>query len=105
MKSRGNKNKKDPKKATVPAAPPTQGPGRSQINTSFFFTQYVMDGRSKDTSREMDPREALLKMDTMSKTDPIFLGSAYKNTQPVNIMHESSFEAEQEEFKKKQRLI
>ena len=75
------------------------------MNTSFFFTKYVMEGRQKDTSREGDPREALLRMDELAKKDPIFFAKAYQETQPVPILYEESFEQEQEEFKKKQRTI
>jgi len=104
QKRRVDRNKKDPRAAKVPEKPPTQGPGRA-VNTSFFFTQYVMAGRSKDTSREGDPREALLSMDAMAKADPVFIGRAYKDSQPVTQFAESSFEEEQEEFKKRQKTL
>ncbi len=80
------------------------GPG-NKPNTSFFFTQLVMSGRKRDLSREEDPREALLKMDQAAKSDPIFLGRAYSESQPVTSLHTSTFEQEQEEFKKKQKRL
>lgn len=105
MRKRHDKNKKDPKLAKVPEKPPVQGPGRGTVNTSFFFTKYVMEGRSVDKSREEDPREALLKMDELAKKEPIFFANAYQKSQPVPLMHPTSFEEEQEEFKKRQRTL
>ena len=86
----------------MPQRPVNQGPG-SRENTSFFFTQYVMKDRKVDNMREEDPREALLKLDAKSKSDPIFLGSAYQKSQPVTALHAQTFEEEQEDFKKRQK--
>eukprot|EP00607_Mallomonas_marina_P001345 CAMPEP_0182438536 /NCGR_PEP_ID=MMETSP1167-20130531/85832_1 /TAXON_ID=2988 /ORGANISM="Mallomonas Sp, Strain CCMP3275" /LENGTH=650 /DNA_ID=CAMNT_0024631947 /DNA_START=87 /DNA_END=2039 /DNA_ORIENTATION=- len=104
MKRRSDKP--DPRSLSLPEKPVATGPGRG-TNTSFFFTQYVMAGRKgeREREREMDPREALLRMDEKAKQDPVFIGRAYKDTQPVTEMSEQSFEQEQEEFKKKQRLL
>jgi hypothetical protein len=64
-----------------------------------------MEGRSADTSHRVDPREALLKMNEVAKKDPIFFGGAYAKTQPQTLLHDESFEQEQERFKKKQKTI
>ncbi len=47
--------------AFVPTLPNTQGPG--SVNTSFFFTKYVMEGKEKAADLKRDPREALLAME------------------------------------------
>lgn len=90
---------KDPSFAHIPKKPTSQGPG-TRLNQSFFFTQYVMKDKIVDNSRMEDPREALLKYDQITKTDPKYLGKAYAKTQPKQVMHHQTFEAEQAEFKK-----
>ena len=87
-------------KIQAPVKPVAGGPGKTP-NTSFFFTQYVMQGRKTDTSRAEDPREALLKLNDVASSDPIFLGSAYGQSQPTTQLAEKTFEEEQEQFKKK----
>ena len=87
----------------APAKPVDLGSNRG--NTSFFFTQYVMQGHKKNDLRSEDPREALLKMDSIAKADPMFLGHAYATTQPQAMMHSMTFEEEQEDFKKKQKKV
>ncbi len=93
---------KDPRIAKIPEKPSNQGPGKRE-NTSFFFTNYVMNGRAMDNSRIEDPREALLKMDALTKQDPKFLGRAYQGSQPKTILAEKTFEEEQEELRKRQK--
>ena len=60
-------------------------------------------GKVADNSRAEDPREALIKMDSLAKADPIFFGRAYGESQPKTVLHTMTFEEEQEEFKKKQK--
>lgn len=79
--------------------------GDNSNNQSFFFTKYVMEGRSKNTAGQEDPREALLKMDSLAEKEPIFFGRAYEKNQPVREMHSETFEEEQEQFKKKQKRL
>jgi WD40 repeat protein len=95
---------KDPKIAKIPEKPTAQGPGKRE-NTSFFFTNYVMNGRAMDNTRLEDPREALLKMDAVAKSDPIYLGRAYQHSQPKTILADKTFEEEQEEFRKRQKTL
>ena len=110
-------------KATVPERPAKSGPGHYHLcfnrlncyripvtfsigtreNQSFFFTQHVMEGREVQTTREDDPRTALLKFDAQAKADPIFYGGAYGATQPKQQLHTMTFEEEQDEFKKRQK--
>jgi hypothetical protein len=94
---------KDPVRAKIPEKPSSQGPGK-RANNSFFFTNYVMSARGEnggaaaaEIARTEDPRSALLKMEEAAKSDPIFLGRAYETSQPKKLMHNITFEAEQEE--------
>jgi len=106
-----HKRRKEQRDARVPKKPSTQGPG-AKVNTSFFFTQFVTGGAGgeaeaakKKNLREEDPREALLRVDALAKSDPMFLGNAYKDSQPAPLFLEQTFEEEQEEFKKKQKTL
>jgi hypothetical protein len=94
--------KKDPIKSKIPERPAMPS---NATNNSFFFTKYVMEGRHKNTAGDIDPREALLKMDEVAKKDPIFFGRAYAETQPTTTLQEKSFEEEQEEHKKKLKRL
>jgi hypothetical protein len=58
-----------------------------------------MSGKSKDTSRDEDPREALLRVD--ENEDGIsYLGAAYAKTQPKLQLDSKTLEQEEEELKK-----
>lgn len=63
----------------------------------------MTDGQKKNSLRDEDPREALLRVDAVAKADPLFTGNAYKDTQPKPLLTSMTFEEEQEEFKKKQK--
>ncbi len=95
---------KDPYLSKIPQKPSTQGPG-NRPNTSFFFTKFVTEGKTKDTTREEDPREALLRVAEKAEKNPLFFGKAYEQTQPKRLLSETTFEEEQEEFKKKQKTL
>lgn len=95
---------KDPVLAKIPEKPVNSGPG-TRMNTSFFFTEYVTNGKKVESGRHEDPREALLKYADKAKEDPLFLGKAYGTTQPQTQLHSLTFEQEQEEFKSKQRRM
>ena len=94
--------RKDPVKSKMPEKNVNSGPAKS-VNTSFFFTKYVTEGKSAYNFRSEDPREALLKFDEKAKADPLFLGPAYQATQPKPQLASMTFEEEQEEFRKRQR--
>ncbi len=80
--------------------------GKNAENVSFFFTQYVTEGRSAKRNEPDDPREALLQYDTKAKQDPIFFGKAYAKTQPKVELGNRTIEEEREEFNaKKQRRV
>ena len=94
--------RKDPIKSRMPEKNMSSGPAKN-VNTSFFFTKYVTEGKSSYNFRSEDPREALLKFDEKAKADPLFLGPAYEATQPKPMFTTMTFEEEQEEFRKRQR--
>jgi hypothetical protein len=94
--------RKDPVKSKMPEKNQVSGPVKS-ANTSFFFTKYVSETRNADNFRSEDPREALLRYAEQSSSDPIFLGPAYKATQPANILSAMTLEQEKEDARKKQR--
>lgn len=99
-----NKRKKDSevRDALVPSKPNTQGPG-NVVNTSFFFTQYVMEGKKVSDDLRRDPRQALLEVDEKARSDPLFFGKAYQTTQPKPVLEERTLEQEAQDFKKRQR--
>jgi WD repeat-containing protein 70 len=90
-------------KAHAPERQLSTGPLKAP-NNSFFFTQFVMQGKVKDSKRSEDPREALLKYNDMTDKDPMFLGRAYEGTQPKTLMAEQTYEEEEESFRKRQKL-
>lgn len=52
LRRRKGKDRHDPLKTKTPQQAPQSGPGAA-MNTSFFFTQYVMSERQKDRSGEV----------------------------------------------------
>jgi hypothetical protein len=98
------REKNDPMKTKMPNKQLDKGPG-NKPNMSFFFTQYVTDGVKVNNMRAEDPRAALLAMDEKAKSDPIFFGRAYNDSNPKNVLHTQTFEEEQEEFKKRQKRL
>jgi hypothetical protein len=99
MKINNAEIRRDPIRSKIPAR--QVGEKKSAENTSFFFTKYIMEGRQTDLSHREDPREALLKMNDVASKDPIYFGTAYSQTQPKILLHNESFESEQERAKKK----
>ncbi|KAJ2444933.1 hypothetical protein GGF42_006153, partial [Coemansia sp. RSA 2424] len=59
---------------------PLHGHGRGG-NIGVNATQHIMKSLMKDTMRDEDPREALLKYAAMAEADPMFVAPAYKGTQ------------------------
>ncbi|KAI8616061.1 WD40-repeat-containing domain protein [Chytriomyces sp. MP71] len=75
---------------------PLTGPGRGgKVGTSL--TNHLMKGIMKDTMRDEDPREAILKHAEAAASDPFWIAPAYKATQPMAVMAEKVFEDEDEE--------
>ncbi|RHZ71872.1 hypothetical protein Glove_251g43 [Diversispora epigaea] len=94
-KRQREKLRKDPIASHRPDLP-VSGPGKGgKIGSSL--TQHIMSELIKDTTRDVDPREALLKYAKVSEDDPQWIGEAYKNTQPKPILADTTGEEEEEE--------
>ncbi|KAI9207280.1 WD40-repeat-containing domain protein [Polychytrium aggregatum] len=86
---------KDPVLTRKPERPLT-GPGHGgKLGTNA--TQYIMKGIMKDTTRDEDPREAILKYAEVAEKNPMWVSQAYQKTQPVAKFAESVYEDEDEE--------
>ncbi|CAG8537772.1 16632_t:CDS:10 [Acaulospora colombiana] len=71
------------------------GPGKGgKIGSSL--TEHIMKELIKDTTRDEDPRKALLKFAQVSEDDPQWIGKAYKKTQPNPILADTTGEEEEE---------
>ncbi|CAG8770728.1 13583_t:CDS:10, partial [Dentiscutata erythropus] len=93
-KRKREKLRKDPVASRRPDLP-VNGPGKGgKIGSSL--TQHIMKELIKDTTRDEDPREALLKFAEISNDDPQWIGNAYKQTQPKAILADSTGEDEEE---------
>ncbi|CAG8622128.1 8511_t:CDS:10 [Cetraspora pellucida] len=93
-KRKREKLRKDPVASHRPDLP-VSGPGKGgKIGSSL--TQHIMKELIKDTTRDEDPREALLKFAEVSQNDPQWIGNAYKKTQPKPILADSTGEDEEE---------
>ncbi|CAO3620367.1 unnamed protein product [Mucor hiemalis] len=74
---------------------PVNGPGKGgRVNMNQ--QQAVIKTFAKDTTRDEDPREALLKYADLAESDPLWVSNVYKKTQPNPV-----FEEEEEEDVKK----
>ncbi|CAB5396110.1 unnamed protein product [Rhizophagus irregularis] len=92
-KRKREKLRKDPVASHRPDLP-VSGPGKvGKIGSSL--TQHIMKELIKDTTRDEDPREALLKYAAISEDDPQWIGNAYKKTQPKPVLAETTGEEEE----------
>ncbi len=66
-------------------------------------TQSIMRTLIKDTRRDEDPREALLKYAELAERDPKFVSPAYAETQPTAIFDEEQLRREAEEEAKQSK--
>ncbi|KAJ3065303.1 hypothetical protein HDU98_011328 [Podochytrium sp. JEL0797] len=90
-----SKVRADPIASRKPDRPMT-GPGRGgKVGTSL--TNHLMKGLMKDTMRDEDPREAILKHAADALSDPFWIAPAYNKTQPKAVMAQSVYEDEDEE--------
>ncbi|KAJ3029526.1 hypothetical protein HDV00_009551 [Rhizophlyctis rosea] len=95
----------DPLKTKKPDLP-LSGPGRGgKLGTSI--TQHIMRSVIKDTTRDEDPREAILKHAEAAKANPYWVAPAYKRTQPdprlAQAVYEDEDEAERAAAKKRRQ--
>lgn len=92
-KRKREKDRMDPRKSRRPELPVT-GPGKGgRVGASA--TQHIVQNLVRDTTRDEDPREALLKYDTLAKEDPQWTG-AWRQNQPKPVFADVS-EGEEEE--------
>lgn len=86
------KARQDPVKSHRPELP-VDGPGAGgRLGSSV--TQSIMKSIIKDTRRDEDPREALLKFAEIAEKDPKFVSPAYQLTQPQPILDSALLERE-----------
>ncbi|KAG1218885.1 hypothetical protein G6F35_007955 [Rhizopus arrhizus] len=89
-----NKLRNDPKASHRPDLP-VNGPGKGgRVNMNQ--QQAVIKSFAKDTTRDEDPREALLKYADVAETDPVWVSNVYKKTQPKPVFAEEEEEEDEE---------
>lgn len=100
LKRQRLKARQDPVASHLPERP-LEGPGMGgRLGSSV--TQSIMKTVIKDTRRDEDPREALLKYAEIAEHDPKFVAPAYRITQPKTILDEELLQREAEEEEKRQ---
>ena len=96
-KRKRDKDRMDPVKTKRPELP-VNGPGfGGRVSGSYNFTQFVMKDRSKNTLREQDARDEILKYAEKAKEGTQLVGRAYQRTAPVNTLQTKTLEQEQED--------
>ncbi|KAH9853194.1 transcription factor [Lenzites betulinus] len=95
-KRKREKERMDPRKSHRPELPVT-GPGRGgRVGASA--TQHVVQNLVRDTTRDEDPREALLKLAATADENPVWT-AAWRANQPKPVF--APVEGEQEDEEKK----
>ncbi|KAF8640936.1 hypothetical protein AX17_000583 [Amanita inopinata Kibby_2008] len=95
-KRKREKDRLDPKKSRRPELPVT-GPGKGgRVGASA--TQHVVQNLVRDTTRDEDPREALLKYAERADKDPVWT-TAWRANQPKPVFAEVPAEEDKEEEK------
>ncbi|KAG8906218.1 hypothetical protein FRB99_007364 [Tulasnella sp. 403] len=93
-KRKRDKDRDDPRKTKKPM-PPISGPGRGgRVGASA--TQHVVQNLVRDSTRDEDPREALLKYADLAEKEPKFT-AAWRINQPKPVFQEVEEEEEEEE--------
>ncbi|PFH50750.1 hypothetical protein AMATHDRAFT_60593 [Amanita thiersii Skay4041] len=93
-KRKRDKDRSDPKKSRRPDLP-VNGPGKGgRVGASA--TQHVVQNLVRDTTRDEDPREALLKYADIAEKDSVWT-SAWKINQPKPVFAEVPPEEDEEE--------
>lgn len=92
-KRRRDKLRKDPVASHRPDLP-VSGHGKGgRVNMNQ--QQAVIKTFAKDTTRDEDPREALLKYADLAENDPLWVSNVYKKTQPDPVFQEDDEEEEE----------
>ncbi|KAF7732493.1 hypothetical protein EC973_003238 [Apophysomyces ossiformis] len=98
-KRKREKLRKDPKASHRPELP-VKGPGKGG-RVGMNEQQVVIASFGKDTTRDEDPREALLKYADAAANDPMWVSNVYKKTQPKPVFtHDDEDEEPQGKRKK-----
>ncbi|KAF9905261.1 hypothetical protein EC991_001860 [Linnemannia zychae] len=93
------KMRKDPVASHRPDMP-LSGPGKAgKVGTNM--THQALTGFSKDTTREEDPRAALLKYAEVTEKDPQWITPAYKKNQPKTVYDDRPDDTDHRELKRK----
>ena len=99
LKRRAEKARLDPVKSRRPELP-VVGHGREgRVGSSL--TAHLMKTLIKDTSREEDPREALIRHAQAAESNPFWVAPAYQQTQPRPVFSEEVDVEETDESKNK----
>ncbi|KAJ2171056.1 hypothetical protein GGH16_003058 [Coemansia sp. RSA 560] len=72
---------------------PVRGHGKGGV-VGVNETQHIMKSIMKDTMRDEDPREALLRYAQVAESDPKFITPLYKETQGKPVFSEEVDEPE-----------
>ncbi|KAG8931725.1 hypothetical protein FRC01_000927 [Tulasnella sp. 417] len=92
-KRKRDKERDDPRKTRKPM-PPLHGPGKGgRVGASA--TQHVVQNLVRDSTRDEDPREALLKYANLAESDPKFT-AAWRINQPNPVFQNTEEEEEEE---------
>lgn len=92
-KRRREKDRMDPRKSRRPELPVT-GPGKGgRVGASA--TQHIVQNLVRDTTRDEDPREALLKYAKLTQEDPVWT-AAWRQNQPRPVFANVSEDEEEE---------
>ncbi|KAI8320167.1 WD40 repeat-like protein [Martensiomyces pterosporus] len=97
-KRRREKARADPLRSQKPAMP-IYGHGRGGV-IGVNETQHIMKSLIKDTLRDEDPREALLKYAAVAEEDPMFVAPAYRGTQDKPVFDDTGM-ADEPEMKRR----
>ncbi|KAJ2782733.1 hypothetical protein H4R18_002107 [Coemansia javaensis] len=78
-----------PARSQAPQMPVVQGHGRGGA-IGVNETQHIMKSLIKDTIRDEDPREALLRYAAVAESDPKFIAPSYAKTQAEPVFDDSA---------------
>ncbi|KAI8374471.1 WD40-repeat-containing domain protein [Radiomyces spectabilis] len=92
-KRKREKMRKDPVASHRPDMP-VNGPGKGG-RVGMSEQQAVIKSLTKDTTRDEDPREALLKYADVAEKDPMWVSNVYKKTQPNAVFAKDDEEEEE----------
>ena len=69
-----------------------------EFGSSWTYQQYIMKMINKNTQRDEDPREALIKFNETSEKEPLWVAGAYLSTQPKAVFNYETVQRESHQF-------